>query len=191
MTRSDLFLKFIRQYHVRAQHLRIVPLRFWEPQRLIWEKIKDRLDRKQKVWLIILKARRMGISTLCESLILSRVIQQDHVHSMVMASNSGNTQEIWRMASTMIDHSPWKPYSYKARKEIVVGNSRLTVATAATPDAVRAWDLTCLHGSELAFWERPETLLSALQCLPDHVDTFCFLESTANGKIGNGGLTRK
>lgn len=188
MKRSELFYKFITQYQIRAQTLKLVPLRFVPTQRQIWEKIEKRLDERKKIWFITLKARRTGISTLCQALMLTRAILDDRVNSLVMASNSDNSKEIWRMASTMIDHSPWKSYVVKTRREITIGESRHLVQTAATPDAVRGFDLTCLHASELGFWERPETLLAALQCLPDVIDTFCFIESTANGKTGIGSL---
>lgn len=188
MKLSEMFRKLMESFKIRRQDLTISPFRFNEPQERVWSIIAPKLDARQNVWLICLKARRLGMSTFLEALMLARTLIEDHVHSLVMASNAGNTNEIWRMASTMIDHSPWKGYAYKARKEILLGRSKLTVATAATPDAVRGWDLTCVHGSETAFWERPETLLAALQCIPDNIDTFCFLESTANGKTGIGGL---
>lgn len=184
--RATVMLDFIQSLRIRSRDLQIIPLRLNHAQRTIWNRIEERLNARQKVWLITLKARREGVSTFLESLMLTRTILDDYVHSLVMASNAGNTSEIWRMASTMVDNSPWKKYVEKKNKELHIGKSKLIVATAGSPDATRGFDLTCLHLSEVAFWENDATMLAAMQCLPDHLDTFCFIESTANGKTGQG-----
>ena len=184
--RADVMLTFLQSLRIRSRDLQIIPLRLNYAQRTIWSHIEDRLNSNKKVWLITLKARREGVSTLLEALMLTRTLLDDYVHSLVMASNAGNTAEIWRMASTMVDNSPWKKYVDKRNKELHVGKSKLIVATAGSADATRGFDLTCLHLSEVAFWENSNTMLAAMQCLPDQLDTFCFLESTANGKAGQG-----
>lgn len=179
-------LHFLQSLRIRSRDLQIIPLRLNEAQLIIWRALEERLNTRKKCWVVALKARREGVSTLFEALMLTRTILDDYVHSLVMASNAGNTAEIWRMASTMTDNSPWKRYVEKRNKELHIGKSKLMVATAGSADATRGFDLTCLHLSEMAFWENSNTMLAAMQCLPDQLDTFCFIESTANGKTGQG-----
>lgn len=179
-------LQFLQSLRIRSRDLQIIPLRLNYAQQTIWNAIEQKLNATEKVWVIALKARREGVSTLFEALMLTRTILEPRVHSLVMASNAGNTAEIWNMASTMIDHSPFKKYAEKRNKELHIGESKLIIATAGSADAMRGFDLTCLHLSEVAFWENANTMGAVLQCLPDTLDTFCFIESTANGKVGHG-----
>lgn len=188
MHRADVLLKFIQSLKIRSRDLRLIPLALNDPQKALFKRIEDAINRRKKVWAIVLKARREGVSTLIEALMLSRVLLNDYVHALVMASKDGNTAEIWRMASTMVENSPWAKYAKKVDKELHFGRSKLIVATAGTPDATRGFDLSCLHLSEVAFWQNHETMLAALQCLPDSLDSYCFIESTANGKVGDGEL---
>lgn len=186
LTRASALLKFIQSLRIRSRDLQIVPLKLNYAQRTIWSAIEDRITKQEKVWVIALKARREGVSTLFEALMLARTILTPRVHSLVMASNAGNTAEIWQMASTMINNSPFRKYADPKNKELHIGESKLIIATAGSADAMRGFDLTCLHLSEVAFWENPNTMNAVMQCLPDTLDTFCFIESTANGKVGHG-----
>ena len=76
----------------------------------------------------------------------------------------------------------------------VVGNSisfqhsDLQVATAGSPAASRSADFTCMHLSEVAFWPHPEAMTASLQCVPEQFQSFVAIESTANGKVGDGEL---
>lgn len=188
MTRAEAVLTFIEKLPIRSRDLDMRPLVLNEAQRTIWSKFEDRINRREKIWAIILKARREGVSTLCEALLLHRICAENQVHSLVMASNSENTKEVWRMASTMVDNSPLKKYVSKLNKELHCKASKMIVATAGTPDATRAFDVTCAHLSEVAFWPNKETMLAVKQCIPDHINSYCFIESTANGKVGQGEL---
>ena len=63
--------------------------------------------------------------------------------------------------------------------------SKLTIATAGTGDVARGWNFNNVHCSELAFFPDAElTMLSLMQTVPDEMNTFVVLESTANG-VGN------
>jgi hypothetical protein len=189
MTRSALYLSLITSLSIRNRHGKIIPFVLNSAQRVVWERyIAPRLDQNLKLWFIILKARREGVSTLLEALMLAHCVLRDGIHGLVMASKASNTKEIWQMAQTMWEHSWVKSLGEPINKELFFGRSKLGVQTAGTPDAARGLDVTILHGSEVASWPKPETWVATVQCLPDHDDTFCFLESTAKGKTGEGEL---
>lgn len=64
-------------------------------------------------------------------------------------------------------------------------NSLIRVDTANNMQAGRAFTIQNLHCSEIAFWERPEEVMTGLmQSVPDETNTLVVIESTANG-VGN------
>ena len=189
MTRDQLYFNFINNLKIRTRDLRLQSLSFNEPQRLIWEKFAPRIRNKEKLWAIILKARREGVSTFLESLMTARTFIEDLVHAKVIAHIADSTATIWEMASLMVRESKeMKSLGKLSAHMIQFGDSELTVSTAGSEHATRGMDLTCGHLSEVAFWERPEAMLAILQCFPQSFDSWVFIESTANGKTGDGEL---
>ena len=178
----------MESFVIRTEDLQLRPLRFNEAQEYLWTIIAPKLDRREKVWLMILKARQEGVSTFVEALILARTVLEDLVHSLIIAHETKPTELLWEMAELMIDQSPLKAVKHKRGTRLSLGRSYLDIVTAGSPEASRASNLTCLHGSEDAFWPDPRALTALMQTLPASVDTFCFHESTANGKIGRGAM---
>ena len=172
--------------------MRIAPLSLLPPQKIVFDKIKERLAKRQKIWMIIYKARREGMSTLIESLMTARTFMEDNVHAKVIAHIADSTSTIWNMAKLMVEsHNTMSKLANISGHLIKFGNSELSVATAGSPEATRSQDITITHLSEMAFWEKPEAMLSILQCVPDNFDSWVFIESTANGKTGDGELFYK
>jgi hypothetical protein len=188
MTRSEQYLRFLQSVSIRTRDLRIIKLRFNSAQRLLWNIIGPLLDRRRRVWLIILKARREGVSTLIEGLMLARNSFDDSVNGLVTAHENPATKRIWAMALLMCKTSPLQHVYQKVGYQLRIGRSLLDVATAGSEHASRSGDVTCFHASEVGFWPKPGAYLSTMQAIPEHIDSFCFLESTANGKIGDGYL---
>lgn len=178
----------MESFLIRTEDLQLLPFRFNEAQEHLWSLIAPKLDAKQKVWLLILKARQEGVSTFTESLILARTVLEDLVHSLIIAHESKPTEEIWQMAELMIDQSPLKAIKHKRGTRLSLGRSYLDVVTAGSPEASRASNLTCTHASEVGFWPDPRAATALMQTMPVNVDTFNIWESTANGKIGRGAM---
>ena len=96
MTRADLCQRFLGTLPIRTRDARVVRLSPWpSQQQVLNEIVLPRLEKKEKVWLIILKARRLGMSTLMEALMLWRAVEQDYVMSMVIAHEVPATKRIW------------------------------------------------------------------------------------------------
>lgn len=189
MTRSQTYLALMQSFTIRNREGVLVPFTLNSAQRVVWTQyFAPAIDGNRRLWFIILKARREGISTLIEALMLAHCLMKDGIHGLVMASATKNTKEIWQMARTMWHESWIHPMGMAANKELHFGRSILGIQTAGTAGAARGTDVTILHGSEVSTWPKPETWLATVQCLPDHDDTMCFLESTANGKAGQGAL---
>jgi hypothetical protein len=188
MRRSDLYLNFIQSLTIRTRDRQRKKLLLNNTQRKAWKLIADRLDRRERLWFVILKARREGMSTLIEALMVAKCAFEDLVHCNITAHERPATKRIWEMAELMIKTSPLCDFYGKLGTKLSLGNSWIDISTAGSSNASRSSDLTCFHASEVAFWPTPDAYISTLQALPDDEGTICALESTANGKVGDGEL---
>lgn len=189
MTRSIRWLRFIQTLKIRSRDRRIIPLVYNRPQQIVWESIAEKIDRLEPIRLIVLKARREGISTAIESWMMALIASQDNVNALVTAHQKGPATKIFNMAKLFVNASPL--LSRLARIEsgrISIGSSSLEVATAGTPEQARGGDLTAWHASEAAFYPFPEVLVATMQSLPHSKDIFSIgvIESTANAMEGPG-----
>lgn len=189
MTRADFYLRFIQTLMIRNKDAQLQPLTLWEPQRLVWNQyLVQALNARKPVRLLILKARQMGISTMIEALIVSKIVWENLVHGKIIAHEAESTKAIWAMAERMVEQSHFTRYARKAGTSMHLGDSILSCATAGSPHATRSQQISCLHLSEVAFWQHPEAWIAALQTVPLRGDSWLFVESTANGKVGDGKL---
>lgn len=178
----------MESFSIRGRDRKIHQFKFNPAQELIWQAVSPMLDAHEPCWFIVLKARREGASTMIQALLLAKVLLEDLTNAVVMAHMAPSTQEIWKMARTMVKNSEFSPVAEVINKQIIVGQSSLTCMTAGSPDATRAFDLTAFHASEVAFWGDSTAMLAAMQCLPEGGGTICAIESTANGRTGDGRL---
>lgn len=191
MSRSALWLRFISQLKIRARDRRIIPLNFNDPQKYVWAKIAEKIDHLEPIRLIILKARREGLSTLAESLLLTYVASGDNVNALVTAHQKRPATKLWGMSKLFVTSSPLlSKMATIGANSIAIGRSVLEVTTAGSPDSERGNDLTAWHSSETSRYADPEILTATLSCLPESDDIFSIgiLESTANGKVGDGAM---
>jgi hypothetical protein len=138
-----------------------------------------------------LKARRLGVSTLCE-LATQHAFQFIPYSNCVIASaDPGKSVLMGEMINFSHEHQPWwlLPVTTKVSKgipaefgeihtglTIQAGNQFNGVARGATPNKI--------HLSELAEWVAAESLVDAAlyRAIIDTPDVFCILESTAEGR---------
>jgi len=172
---------------IRTQQLELIKLQFNLSQELLWLTIQPLLDASTpRVWVIILKSRRAGISTEIESIMVSLCALFDRLFGTVIAHDAPASENIWKMAHTMATQGGLSGVADEEGKEIRFGNSLLRMATAGSPQKTRSYDNTALHLSETAFWPKPGAMLAAKQTVPKQGMSFLFNESTANGKVDTG-----
>jgi hypothetical protein len=158
------------------------------------------------VRIIVLKARKEGISTIVQGLLLKRCTQRANHRAQVIAHDKETGEGIFEMAETMYSNLPneqlagllLKPPTVRASagQEIVWGqpsrsrrfagdrglNSSYKVDTANNYESGRGLTPFTLHCSEFAFWENAEKKSKALfNSIPDTPATMIVIESTANG----------
>ncbi len=159
----------------------------------------------------ILKARQIGFSTFIAGFLFIMTMFNPNFKSAVIADEKGHAQNIFRKYQTFYDHlddsnpnyveirewnktnkgkTPhslsWKP-ALKFNKgqeymETAVGGSILEVLVAGE-GAGRSDTYDALHFTECAFFKNDlkRTLNGATETVPETVDSFVFLETTANG----------
>ena len=186
----------------------LVPLIYNSAQERL-STVWDEQERAGKpVRIIVLKARREGISTYVQSRFYHFCATHKYRHAKVVAHASDATDTLFDMSKTFYDCMPTtielapgkkariKPAKeYSNSKELTFSDlkSQLTLKTvgsdsensAAGSGAGRGETVQFLHCSEVAFWgAAKKTLTALLQTVPNLPDTVVILESTANG-VGN------
>jgi hypothetical protein len=189
MRRSERWERFIGGLKIRTRDRRIAPLRFNAPQQRVWDGIREKIDHLEPIRLIVLKARREGISTLIESLLMTFIVSGDNVNALVTAHMKKPAHTIWNMSKLFVTSSPLlHRLATIGNSTITVGRSTLQIATAGSPESERGGDLTAAHFSEGAFYPHKGFLTAAMQSLPHTQSIFSIgvIESTANGVEGDG-----
>jgi hypothetical protein len=165
------------------------------PQDLVHKALINRLTLGEPLWAIILKARRVGISTDIAILNACHCIALPNATAMTVAHRAKNAKAVFLAARNAHQTAlqavglPWN--DYRTQHELTfphaLGDSTLTLATAKTVEGARGMTLTALHLSEAAFYDQAEDAFTALiSTVAYKPETMLIIESTANGKSGIG-----
>ncbi len=192
---SELLLK------IKTKSAEIQSLFYNRAQRYVYKIIqRTRLERKP-VRIVIVKARQTGISTGISSIIYHHTATRSNISSMISSHDQDSSNNIYGMYQLFYDRTddtfkPMKKYSNRkellfenpddSKKSLHPGlNSRIIVETAKNTSVGRSFTLQNFHGTEVAYWEKPEEVMMGIEeAVPDKEGTLIALESTANG-IGN------
>lgn len=180
-----------------------VPFKLKDPQLRLWEKLKEQDDAGLPMRALILKARKIGFSTLAQALMLWRVTQIENHYALVVAQDRNTAGELFEKGDFMYRRLPGaddlglKPPiqnfargkflafgepSKMARDQGDLGiNSRYNVDTANEYEASRGFTYHSMHLSEVAFWPDQRKLTSILNTVERRPHTLILQESTANG----------
>lgn len=169
-----------------------------EPQRRLYDALKEQWNQGKPVRIIILKARQMGFSTLTGAIIFWMAVTAYNVRCMIVAHKEDATNNLFQMYRRFYENLPGRirPMTQASNAQELVFDrptrykgsgkglgSRIRCATAGGQGVGRSFTLMALHLSELAFWpgNKAETLLGLLQAVPEEKGTLIIIESTANG----------
>lgn len=184
---------------------RTIPFRFNEAQQIIYSKILKAKAEKRPVKHVILKARKMGVTTFYDALGYHTTSTNKLTDGMVVAHDEVTAIMIFDKVRMFYDLAPAyaQPMrKVRSRKELRFENptsdeeekrtnpgllSTFAVGTAGSREIMRGGTLTFFHGSEVAFWGKnaSKQMLGVINSIPDHDPrTIVALESTANGPSG-------
>jgi hypothetical protein len=166
-------------------------------QRLL-ERIVDLIiERGRLVRVVVLKARREGVSTWVSGRYFWKTVTNKNRYSMIICHEPEATDFVFNMHRRFLSNLPefLRPAErYNNKKMLEFNNdsgtgldSAIRVGTAAKEDFGSSQMINYLHLSELAKYPRhiiTPLLTSLLQCVPDKKDTAVIIESTAKGVGG-------
>ena len=159
---------------------------------------KQRLEGKP-IRVILVKARQWGGSTLTQIYMLwLQLYHYENWHSAIISQLQPQSVNIRNMLTKVINNLPkyHKKISFKTFqqqqliKHIPERGNIILVNSAEQPDALRSFDFSMIHMSEVALWPDTPTksgddiAQSVYATVPDQPGTFIVMESTAKG-IGN------
>jgi hypothetical protein len=178
-----------------------VPFELKPPQVRLWRALAAQRAAGEPMKATVLKARKVGFSTMTQGMMIQRATQEEFHHARVVAQDTETAGEVFEMGKGMWTRLPadvkptlkhesngMKKYmqfgepSLLARRAGEVGlSSKITIDTEKSPSGGRGMTVRSLHLSEVAFWERQGKMLGLLNAVPDDADTLVVVESTANG----------
>ena len=188
---------------------KMIPFKLNYPQRKLLKIMEDLRNAHKPVFLVILKARQWGGSTLSQLYIKwIQDYRRDGWNAIVLAQQKNTAKKIKAMYRKALERQPgwtvghpgaklqFSPYENSPDDFQVtdgvkaIRRSTLTVASFENFDSVRGSNFHCAHYSEVAYWKKtpehdPEGVISSISGgidpLEDNVEIF---ESTGRGNSG-------
>ena len=193
MRLSDRLLRLMESFVILDWHKNLVPLTLNYPQQVVWSKLAPHIDQGKRVWPIVLKARREGVSTLIQALNFAYGFLCGNGETLTLAHEGESSRAIFEIQRRIWMNMPISKTSDPPQREIRInsptGSVVHRVSTAGAEAKGRGTSPIALHLSEVAFWPFPETMTAVLNSMPPpHVQNIVGTESTANGKTGRGSL---
>lgn len=180
------------QSNIEGQEGVLVPFRLKYNQLLVVKKIQDRIDAGHPFpfWMIFCKARRVGVSSLVEGLLTCKGGSAPNSQSLIVAHLTGTSEALFRVPTNLVKAWPFTlppPLKTKITFPHPAGDSIITIATADTVVGGRGGTLTDLHLSEAAYFPvGGGSFTSLMPSVIRNRSSICVVESTANGKQGQG-----
>lgn len=156
-------------------------------QKIVLEKIEQRIKENKPVRIRLLKARQLGFSTLFEAIIYAFTSRREGFHSLVIAHDEEGSKGLFEM--NKLYHEKLNPLfkpNLKKSNEIALEfdglKSRIDIDTSRNKSAGRSHTYQMVHKSESAYFHFPkEVNLGIANTVPDLPGTMIFDETTANG----------
>ena len=180
-------------FKIKTKDKKISPLVFRKGQERIWKAIKSQIDANKPIRIIILKARQVGCSTLCEAFVFWLTVLNPNTNTLILADEELRSKALFEMSKLFYkyldsDIPGFKPrVSTSNRKELVFAdlNSKFVIEMATKVKGGRTFTLHNVHSSETAFYRNADELFTAtLPSMSYSPDTCFIMESTSSGYGG-------
>lgn len=191
LMRSDLRHYCRKAVKIQNKAGEIVPFEWNEAQERLHAKLERQLDSRGLVRAIVLKARRLGISTYVGARFYHRTTMTLGKNAFILTHEDKSTQELFDLVR-MIHENMDPLYQPKAgldnAKELSFADhdGGYRVGTAENRRGTgRGLTLQLFHGSEVAFWAQAQKhFAGVMKAVSLVAGTEMILESTANGVGG-------
>ncbi len=172
----------------------LIPFELNEVQQIMHSMMQRQLEEHNHVRMIVLKARRFGISTYVQGRYFRHAAMNRNKVVQITTHSKAATDVMFAMTRTMEQNLPIeiKPQlKYSGRRDLHWGseegglNSSYSLSTVGGRE-VRGSKIDFLHCSEVASWTAggEDYLLGLLNCVVQGFDTEAVIESTAQGVGG-------
>lgn len=173
---------------IRDKEQRLVPFVLNPPQRIIHQAVEAQLAKTGKVRAIVLKSRRIGCSSYVAARFYRYASMREGQSVAIVAHIQKTTGTLYRIVKRFHEHNPLAPHVGASNiREMVFDklDSRYSVFSAETGEGGRGEDINLVHGSEFAYYARPQEIQAGLfSAVPDKPGTEIIIESTAAGPTG-------
>lgn len=169
-----------------------VPFTLRPQQTEIMERCREHLAKKRRLYVIFLKARRVGISTWVSAIQTAHCLSKSDSHAAIIAQIRETSAELFQQASGFAkDIRPLVPEVEIQSKSVIYPHGRgessnLRHYTAATVHGTRGLTFSSIHMTEAAFYPYEGAYTAILNTLSKDRDNICMIETTANGMEGPG-----
>jgi hypothetical protein len=193
LMRSDL-----RQYCAKLVRIgtkkpgELVPFIWNEAQLELHKRLERQRDSRGLVRALVLKARRLGISTYVGARFFHRTTLWRGHHAFILTHEDKATQTLFDMVRRMQEHMPpdYRHVLLAANEnelDFAGTESGYRVGTAKNVAGLgRGGTLQLFHGSEAAFWaQAPKHWAGVLQAISLVPGTEVVMESTSQGPYGS------
>jgi hypothetical protein len=177
---------------------RLVPFHLNPNQKVINQRLGQLQDKGKLMRAIVLKARRVGISSYTEGLALCQGLSRDGAKALIVAHLFKSSKGLFEVPTNLVTRhlggsdSLQEMFSMPTPNKHLItiphkeGESTLEIATAGSVESGRGLGFSFLHLSEAAFYPGVESFGSLLPMVPRDKSTVVIIESTANGRVGPG-----
>lgn len=180
----------------------VVPLVENYAQREISKAIKEERDAGRPPRLLILKSRQMGASTGIQGRMCYKCFTVENRNGLIVSHTDKSTRKIFGKTKFFYDRLPENVQPLQRASnttEIILDtpitgkhykkglNSSIAIQTAGKTSIARGETIHYIHLSEFAFYKGTDEqspmkqLSGAMEAVPDLLDTWVIIESTANG----------
>lgn len=183
-------IKFLPQLKIRDKGGNSVALRPNHCQTLVLKKLLELEEQGKPLWIILLKSRQIGGSTLMEGMLTAHCVAESNARALLAAHQATSSKELFDRAKGMWESCPIGRKRPDPTQRMLTfphseGHSTFRHATAGSISGGRGMTLSALHLSEAAFFPG-DSFTALLPTVPYHRNTILCIESTANGKDGPG-----
>lgn len=191
MLNLDHFEQFCSRLKIKHRDTgKMVPFVFNPSQQEIMKEVRAHQAKGGHLWLIFLKARRLGISRWSAALCDAHCLQKVNANAKIVAQLTETAKEMFDQCGDFADQLPLR-LPARTQREMSFphtgGVSKLSRATAKTVIGGRGLTHSFLHLTEAAFYPGEDSFISLLNTVsaadPDNV---VIIETTANGIEGPG-----
>ena len=190
-----------RLLRIKTDKQQVIPFHFNKIQLALHKVWENQLSTQGFVRLIVLKARREGVSTYIEGRLFHQTNTTPNTDAFIISHDKDSLNTIFDMSKFFWENLPpaFRPMKrYSSKKELVFENpndkdrlnnpglrSSIEVFSANRINASRSGGYSIAHFSEVAFYADADNLITSTSpSIPDAMNTVKVYESTANGRGG-------